>query len=43
VLSADGAKRIDGEERGGAGAAEEVGRALAERLLRQGAGELLAR
>jgi hydroxymethylbilane synthase len=41
VLSPDGARRIDGEERGDAGAAEDVGRALADRLLKQGAKELL--
>jgi hydroxymethylbilane synthase len=42
VLSRDGSQRIDGEEHGEAGAAEDVGRTLAERLAGDGAKELLA-
>lgn len=43
VLSRDGSRRIDGEQSGEAGAAEDVGLGLAERLASEGARELLAR
>jgi hydroxymethylbilane synthase len=42
VLSGDGGRRVEGERSGPAAAAEELGRALADDLLAQGARELLA-
>jgi hydroxymethylbilane synthase len=42
VLSADGLRRVAGELAGPAGEAEDIGRRLAERLLQEGARELLA-
>jgi porphobilinogen deaminase len=41
VLSADGRQRLHAVLGGPAGAAEEVGRELAEELLRMGAAELI--